>query len=301
MAVTLVTPLHLTATLRVDRHAELGEGPTWDAATGELLWVDIVGRSVHRFNPATGRSGRILSVDQDVGAVVPRRGGGLALAITGGFALADHGATELDTIIPVETDRPANRMNDGKCDPAGRFWAGTMAYSGTPGAGSLYRLDPDLSVTVMLSGVTLSNGLGWSPDGQTMYYIDTPTHGVDAFEYDGATGEIAERRRLIDIPTEDGLPDGMTVDSRGGLWVALWGGGAVHRYLPDGTLDRIVELPCRFVTSCTFGGTRLDELFITTASAGLTAAGSGREDQRGGGLFSCRPGVVGLPGTPFAG
>ncbi len=296
-----MTPRHLSATLRVDCHAKLGEGPTWDAAAGELLWVDIVARKVHRLNPATGRPGQILSVDQDVGAAVPRTGGGLALAIASGFALADHGATEPDTIIPVEADRPANRMNDGKCDPAGRFWAGTMAYSGAPGAGSLYRLDPDLSVTVMLSGVTLSNGLGWSPDHQTMYYVDTATHGVDSFEFDLGTGAIAERRRLIDIPTEHGLPDGMTVDSDGGLWIALWGGGAVHRYLPDGTLDLIVDLPCRLVTSCAFGGTRLDELFITTASAGRSAAGRGRDSQIGGALFSCRPGVAGLPGTPFAG
>lgn len=296
-----MTIRHLAATQRVDGRAELGEAPTWDEAAGELLWVDIIGRRVHRFDPATGRSGRILSVAQDVGAAVPRQRGGLALAVASGFALMRRGATGIDTFVPIEADRPGNRMNDGKCDPAGRFWAGTMAYSGTPGAGSLYRLDPDLSVAVILSGVTVPNGLGWSPDGQTMYFIDTSSHGVDAFEFDLSTGTIAERRRLIDIPAEHGLPDGMTVDSEGGLWVALWGGGAVHRYMPNGTLDRIVELPCRLVTSCAFGGTRLDELFITTASAGMTAAGSGRDSQKGGGLFSCQPGVVGLPGTPFAG
>ena len=175
-----------------------------------------------------------------------------------------------------------------------------MAYAGTPGAGSLYRLDPDLSVTTMLKGVTISNGLGWSPDGLTMYYIDTPTRGVDAFAFDPPTGEIADRRRIIDIPPDNGLPDGMTVDSEGGLWVALWGGDAVHRYLPDGTLERIVELPCRVVTSSAFGGALLDELFITTASLGLTP--DELEAQPGaGGLFSCRPGLRGLPSGPFAG
>lgn len=290
----------LQAILRVDGHAELGEGPTWDAATGEILWVDIIGRRVHRFRPADGIAGPSLTVARDVGAAVPRRNGGLVLAVAGAFALFDPGASAPATTIPVETDRPGNRMNDGKCDPTGRFWAGTLAYAATPGAGSLYRLDPDLSVTTMITGVTISNGLGWSPDTRTMYHIDTSTGGIDAFEFDPATGAIANRRRIIDIPSDSGLPDGMTVDAEGGLWVALWGGGAVRRYLPDGTLERIVELPCRLVTSCAFGGGRLDELFITTASVGLSHAA--QEVQRGaGGLFSCQPGLTGLPPTPFAG
>lgn len=286
--------------LRVDANAELGEGPTWDPSTGELLWVDILGRRVHRFRVAESAPGPSFATDRDVGAVVPRRNGGLALALAGAYALLETGASEPATMIAVEPDRPENRMNDGKCDPAGRFWAGTMAYAGTPGAGSLYRLDPNLSVTTMLQSVTCSNGLGWSPDGQTMYYIDTGTRGLDAFTFDPPTGEIADRRRIVDIPPESGLPDGMTVDVQGGLWVALWGGGAVHRYLPDGTLDRILELPCRLVTSCAFGGYMLDELFITTASVGLTR--EELETQPGaGGLFSCFPGVTGLPATPFAG
>lgn len=291
---------HPEVILRVNAHAVLGEGPSWDPVTGDLLWVDILGRRVHRFGVARGSEGPSLVTDGHVGAVVPRRNGGLVLALARAFALLEPGASAPATTIPVEADRPGNRLNDGKCDPAGRFWAGTMAYAATPGAGSLYRLDPDLSVTMMLESVTCSNGLGWSPDGRTMYFIDTGTGGVDAFAFDLATGEIADRRRIIDIPSHDGLPDGMTVDAEGGLWVALWGGGAVRRYLPDGTLERIVELPCRLVTSCTFGGELLDELFITTASVGLTPEELDAQPGAGG-LFSYRSGLTGLPATPFAG
>jgi sugar lactone lactonase YvrE len=286
-----VSTEHLEAVLRVDAHAELGEGPSWDPATGDLLWVDILGRRVHRFDVAQGSPRSGLVTDGDVGAVVPRRNGGLVLALPGAFALLEPGASAPATTILVEADRPETRMNDGKCDQVGRFWAGTMAYAGTPSVGALYRLDPDLSVTMMLDSVTCSNGLGWSPDGRTMYYIDTGTRGVDAFAFDPATGAIANRQRVIDIPADLGEPDGMSVDIEGGVWVALWGGGAVRRYLPNGTLDRIVELPCQLVTSCAFAGEGLDELFITTASVGLTSEELHAQPTAGG-LFSCRPGVA---------
>jgi sugar lactone lactonase YvrE len=297
---TQIEPDRLHAVLRVDAHAELGEGPTWDPATGDLLWVDIFGRRVHRFNPASGTEGPSLTVAQDVGAVVPRQNGGLAMAVAGAFVLLEPGATQPATTIPVEGDRPTSRMNDGKCDPAGRFWAGTMAYAATPGAGSLYRLDPDLTVTRMIEGTTISNGLGWSPDGLTMYFIDSSLGAVDAFTFDPASGKIADRRRIIDIPPDLGLADGMTVDLAGGIWVALYGGSAIRRYHPDGTLDQIVELPCSLVTSCAFGGKLLDELFITTASVGLSAAELTSQPMAGG-LFSCLPGLTGQPPTAFAG
>ena len=306
----------LRAILRVDARTQLGEGPTWDRVAEQLRWVDILGSRVHRFRPADDRVGPSLATGRHVGAAVPRARGGLVLALAGGFALLEPAADPADVdeqhpsdgpaapdiaiAIPVEADRPENRMNDGKCDPAGRFWAGTMAYAETVGAGSLYRLDPDLRVTTALERVTISNGLGWSPDGRTMYYIDSGTGGVDAFRYDPSSGAIDERRQVVVIAPADGVPDGLTVDAEGGLWVALWGGGAVHRYSPVGTLDRVVELPCRLVTSCAFGGDRLEELFITTATVGLTDAELAAQPGAGG-LFSCRPGVLGLPATPFAG
>ncbi len=310
----------LRAILRVDARAQLGEGPTWDPATGQLRWVDILGSRVHRFRPADGLLGPSLATGRHVGAAVPRAHGGLVLALAGGFAFIEPGTdpaeiadpraidasasapvvADIEITIPVEADRPENRMNDAKCDPAGRLWAGTMAYAETAGAGRLYRLDPDGRLTTMLEHVTISNGLGWSPDGRTMYYIDSGSGGVDAFRYDLSAGAIDERRQVVAIAPADGVPDGLTVDSEGALWVALWGGGAVHRYLPDGTLDQIVELPCRLVTSCAFGGDRLGELFITTATVGLTDAELAAQPGAGG-VFSCRPGGLGLPATPFAG
>src|SRR5918999_4891566 len=188
----------------------------------------------------------------------------------------------------IEADISSNRMNDGKCDPAGRFWAGTMAMDGARGRGALYRLDADRSVARMLGAVSVSNGLAWSADSSTMYYIDTPTGSVDAFEFDADAGAISGRRPFVKIDGGDGMPDGMTIDSEGGLWVALWGGGAVHRYDAGGRLDGIVEVPASLTTSCTFGGSDLGDLYITTASTGLGEAEL-RDQPLAGSLFCCRP------------
>ncbi len=289
------------AELVLDARAELGEGPVWDATTDELVWVDILGRRVHRYRPDDGSS-RTFETPSPVGAVATRSNGGLVLALEDGFWLQDPGDGNggLRRLTEVESDVPGNRMNDGKVDPAGRFWAGTMAYDGTPGAGSLYRLEPDGHVTRVLRGVTTSNGLGWSPDGRLMYYIDTPTQRVDAFDYEVRTGEIDGRRTLVEIPAEVGSPDGMTVDAEGFLWVALWGGWAVHRYRPDGRLDGSIRVPVSQVSSCTFGGDGLSELYITSAATEL-----GPDDltaqPHAGSLFRSRPGVAGLPTHSFAG
>ena len=183
--------------------------------------------------------------------------------------------------------------------PGGRFWAGTMAFEVTPGVAALYRLDSDLTVSRMVSGVTLSNGLGWSPDGRQMYYIDSVTHGVDVFDFDPADGSLGERRRLITIPPGEGLPDGMTVDAEGGLWIALHGSGSIRRYLPDGQVDRVVRVPPKMVTCCAFGGPDLTDLYITTMCLGLSADGL-RAQPLAGALFRCRPGVRGLPPHRFA-
>jgi sugar lactone lactonase YvrE len=189
-------------------------------------------------------------------------------------------------------------MNDGKCDPAGRFWAGTMALDERPRAGALYRLDPDHSVTKILDGVTVSNGLGWNVSHDVMYFIDSPRQGVDAFDYDRETGNVRNRRRLVDIPKEAGLPDGMAVDAEGYIWVALAFGGAVRRYSPTGELDRVVTLPVSFVTSCAFGGRDLMEMYITSGRLTLTEEQL-REQPHAGGLFRYRPGVAGLPPSEY--
>ena len=285
--------------LVLDIGAELGEGPCWDAASGELLFVDIPARNVHRFNPASGALGT-WQFDQQVGAVVPRASGGLLLALEHGFATVDALGDEPVSLAEVEAGNSATRMNDGKCDGAGRFWAGTMAHDSTPGAGSLYRLDVDGAVTRMLDGVTISNGLGWSPDNRTMYYIDTMTHGVDAFDYDIARGAIANRRRLVSIPESAGLPDGLAVDAEGGIWVALAFGWGLNRYTPAGLLDRELRLPVALATSCAFGGADLSDLYITTGWTGLSRADRAAQPAAGG-LFRIQPGVRGIAGVPFAG
>lgn len=287
----------ITAELALDARSAHGEGPAWDAAAGRLVWVNITASTVQEYRPDGGS--RQWDIGEHVGAAAPRASGGMVLAVRSGFAaLGEDGS--VSPLARVEADNPETRMNDGKCDPQGRFWAGTMAYAQTPGAGSLYRLDPDGSVRTMVTPVTISNGLGWSPDGGVMYYADTPTGGVDAFDFDAPTGAIASRRRMITIEHADGSPDGLTVDDEGGIWVALWQGGAVRRYHPDGSLDVIVEVPASQVTSCAFGGKRGDELYITTAAGGLSPEQRAAQPHAGG-LFRCSPGVTGPAATAFAG
>jgi sugar lactone lactonase YvrE len=191
---------------------------------------------------------------------------------------------------------PSLRMNEGGSDPQGRFYGGSMGYDEPPGAAALYRLDPDGSVSVVLEGVSISNGLEFSPDGAAVYYVDTPTGRIDRFDYDPEHGWTG-RRPFAEIPSDAGHPDGLTVDAEGGVWVALYDGGAVHRYAPDGTLDAVVEVEPRKVTACTFGGGGLRELFITTSRENLAPG----EDPAAGSLFGVVPGVQGRPVREFAG
>jgi sugar lactone lactonase YvrE len=230
-------------------------------------------------------------------ALRPRSEHGAIIATARGFVLDDGDGTPL-RVLPDVWDDPTVRMNDGSCDPDGRFYMGSMAldHKNELGRGALYRLDADGSVAVVVAGVTLSNGLDWSPDGSTAYYIDTTTRRVDAFDYDVDKG-LTDRRPLVEIPDGAGDPDGMTVDADGCLWVALYAGSAVHRYRPDGVLDGVVELPVSRVTACTFGGDDLGELFITTSRENLV------DDAQpaAGALFRYRPGVQGMPARPYAG
>ena len=288
------------AELVVDARAVHGEGPAWDVASGCLLWVDLVGERLHRSSP--DGSDAIAEFDQPVCAVVPRAAGGLALALGDGLWLQDpDGAMRrLHAIAQPELPLGAVRMNDGKCDPAGRFWAGSMAYDGRPGAGSLYRLDPDGQVAEILRDVTVSNGLAWTRDGTTLFYIDSALQRVDAFDADPGTGAIRNRRVAVPVPAASGTPDGMTIDDDGGLWVAMWGGGSVNRYTPDGRLDTVVEVPCANATSCAFGGTDLRDLYITTSPHGLSDADRAAQPLAGG-LFRFRPGVTGPAAVALAG
>jgi sugar lactone lactonase YvrE len=272
--------------------AELGEAPVWDAGRRELVWVDIDRGLVHR--RSDGRADTTLDVGQPVGCAVPRARGGLALALRDGFALLTPGGGDAQLVAPVERDRLDTRMNDGACDSGGRFWAGTMSLRGDTRAAALYRLDPDLRVTRVLPGISVSNGLGWAPDGATLYHVDSPRRRIDVYDFDPHSGGIAGRRAVIPVSPELGTPDGLTVDAEGGIWVALWGGAAVQRYSADGGVDERIELPATNVTSCCFGGPDLRTLYVTTARRGA-------REPLAGALFACRPGVAGLPATPFAG
>lgn len=285
--------------LALDARTELGEGPVWDDRSGELVFVDIMRGRVHFHRPGSGEL-RTLEVGQPVGAAAPRRAGGLVLALRDGFARLDTETGRLDWIAKVEADRPDQRMNDGACDSAGRFWAGTMAQDARPGAGALYRLDPDGHVEVILREVTISNGLDWSSDGRRLYYVDSPTQRIDVLDFDAARGAVSNRRTFAAVPESDGLPDGLTLDAEDFVWVALWGGGCLHRYAPDGRLDRVLMLPVTHPTSCAFGGPDLGDLYITTAWIELSPLERDRQVHAGG-LFRFRPGVAGRKASVFEG
>lgn len=271
--------------------AEHGEGPMWDADNHVLYWVDMLAGDILSL-PADGVVSR-AHVGKVAAVVRPRRGGGLAVAVENGFAVIDPGQREPRLVAEAFEDS-GMRMNDGGCDPQGRFYCGSMAYDKAPGRGKVYRLEPDGTVSVVLEDVTISNGLVWSLDGDLVYYVDTPTKRIDAFDFDAGSGSFTNRRAVAHV---DGNPDGMTIDTDGFLWVALFGGSAVHRYAPDGRLDAVVQLPVSQVTACTFGGPGLDELYITTSRQDLPAG----EEPAAGALFRVRPGVSGVPASPYAG
>lgn len=294
-----MTPRTLPAPTILHQHdALVGEGPVWDARVGRLLWVDIPNDTLFSTDPATGETSA-RDLGKAVGIVLPRAAGGYVAAMRDGFyALADDGSPEL--IAAVEADNPITRLNDGEIDPQGRFWAGTMGWEAEPGAGALYRLDADGTVTQMLDGVTISNGLGWSPDGTIMYYVDTPTMRVDMFDFDPASGDIANRREFVTVLHGGGRPDGLTVDSEGAVWVATWPGYGVHRYLADGTLDAVIPLPVSNVSSIELGGPDLRDAFITTAWE-LLSEDEYAAQPLAGSLFRTRVEVPGQPRVGFAG
>ena len=272
-----------------DAVAYHGEGPVWSERWGGLRWVDMLAGDVLSLGAdGTVERRHVASV---AAALRPRLGDGAVLGIERGFALEEASGT-ITRLSEVWTDERL-RMNEGACDPDGRFYCGSMAYEKQAGAGALYRLDPDRSVHVVLANVTVSNGLDWSPDGSLTYYNDTDTRRVDVFDYDRDAG-LNNRRPFVDAGAR---PDGLTVDAEGGIWVALSDAGAVRRYTAEGALDDVIELPVTKVTACTFGGARLDELFITTSREGLEPTA----EPAAGSLFRAVPGVSGLAVREFAG
>ena len=286
--------------LLVDARALVGEGPIWDETNQVLYWVDILSSQLYCYNPATGENCS-WDVGQHVGTVVLRKAGGLMLALRDGFASFDLTSGQVTMIADPEADKPGNRFNDGKCDPAGRFWAGTMAYVDQTTQGSLYRLDADLRVHRLLGDIAISNGIVWSLDQRTMYYIDSMAYTVRAYDYDNATGDLANERVVVKVEAGMGLPDGMAIDAEGMLWVAHFGGSCVRRWDPQtGAVLSQIDLPTAQITACAFGGPDLDTLYITSAANGYTAADFAREPYAGG-LFVAKPGVKGTLTFAFAG
>ncbi len=279
-----------------DGRAELAEGPVWHGDA--LWWVEITAGRLNRLEPDTGLV-HTRAFGAPLGAAVPTaEPDQWLLALQGKIDLLDWSTGNRRTVNAIEADRPDNRPNDGKCDRSGRFWIGTMGTAAAPEAGSLYRLDPDGSLERTLEGVTISNGLAWNGANDRFFYIDTPTRRIDLFDFDAATGAIANRRHLREFDPEDGNPDGMAIDSDDNLWVAMWGGGAVLKI--DGrtgeTLGR-VAMPVSKPTSCCFGGPHLDVLYITSAKIGLDPERAASQPGAGS-VFACTPGVAGTPVVP---
>lgn len=290
-----MTIKNLKAELVVQLRCDVGEGPVWDERDETLYFVDVSPGIVYHFNPSTSTLDS-HSVGQEVGAAVPSDDGGLIVAARDGiYTMSKDGVVE--PFLDVESDRPQIRMNDAKVDPAGRLWAGTMAFDFAAGVANLYRIEGS-TVDLVIGDLTISNGLGWSPDGSVMYFIDSATYRVDMFDFDVKSGRVSNRRAFVQGAPETGMPDGLTVDAEGNVWVAHFGTGDVKAYAPDGTPVARVQLPVSQVTSCTFGGANYDTLYITTAAYEL-----GEEDLAAqplaGSVFSCVTGTRGLRPTPF--
>jgi sugar lactone lactonase YvrE len=286
----------MRAEIVVDQRGMLGEGPLWDPDRQVLWWIDAKNHKVFRYDPSDG-SNTEFDVGQQVGTVVLREKGGLLLSLHHGIGTFDLDTGKLEILCDPEEHLPGNRFNDGKCDPAGRFWTGTMENAEENfDRGAFYSLDVDGTVKKHFDGVGVSNGIVWTADRKTMYYIDSPTRCVDAFDYDETTGAITNRRVAFKVPDGLGFPDGMTIDADDRLWIALWGGFAVRQFDPKtGALIATVEVKAPHVSACAFGGPNLDELYITTARW-LMQENKVDEYPLSGGLFHAN---VGVPGTNF--
>ena len=281
----------------------IGEGICWDENTQMLYWIDLLVNQIYAYD-INKKSLKIIDVGQNTGCVAVREKGGLVAGLQHGIFFVDIETGELTPVIDPESDKPDNRFNDGECDCMGRLWAGTMSKKldsgsgdGTP-AGALYCIDTDLSVTKKIPEATISNGIGYSPDNSIMYYIDSPTKNVDAFDFNKETGEISNRRVVVHVDEKTGMPDGLTVDADGNLWVGMWGGGAVVKYDSNtGEMLEKIEVPAPFVTTMVFGGENMDEMFINTAKMNTDL----NKYPDAGGVFRVKMDVKGQPTYKFKG
>ena len=276
----------------------LGEGPVWHDERQSLLWVDIEGQFIHELK-WPGKEVEMWQMPQRIGMLAVENKNEVMVALQHGLAKFNLETKELEWVSEIEKDINTNRPNDGKCDVKGRLWLGTMDLECNKDSGSLYCIEKDLSVTQKLTGLTISNGLAWSLDGKRLYFIDSSTYKIECYLFNADMGTIAFEKTVINVPVNMGMPDGMTIDEEGMLWIAHWNGFAVYRWNPytGGLLDKI-PLPVPQVTSCTFGGENLDVLFITTAKVGLN------EEQLlqyplSGHVFVAQPGVKGSVANKF--
>ena len=277
----------------------LGESPIWSAAEQALYWVDIQAPAIHRLDPASGRV-TTWTLDEPVGSIALRAQGGLLAAMKSGFHFFDPGTATLAPIADPEPHLPENRFNDGRCDRAGRFWAGTMSEASRDPVGSLYCLEPNLTVRLVRRGISVPNSLAWSPDSRVMYFADSHRRRIWAYDFDIDAGAIANERVFVNLDDHPGVPDGSTVDAEGCLWNAEHGGGRICRYAPDGRLERTIGLPVTQPTCCIFGGPDLKTLYITTARENLSPDQLAAQPLAGA-VFAIEAGVSGLPEPAFAG
>lgn len=291
---------HAMAQLLLDAGALLGESPRWNAAEQRLYWVDIEGRKIHRTDPATGAN-EMMTLDQQVGCIALRSAGGLVAAMENGCALIDTWGSTPRSFGPEPlADKPDQRFNDGCIDAAGRLWVGSLTNDKANPAATLYRLDPDGSLTEILDGLTTSNGAAFSPDGRTFYHADTPTHAVRAYDVDPATGALGEGRVFHQFEYGNGRPDGATVDAEGCYWSALWDGWRVVRLSPAGELLQTVEMPVQRPTMVALGGADMKTAFVTSAGKNLSDM-ERRAQPHAGGIFTFRVETAGLVQPEFGG
>lgn len=291
------TPTEVTKVLSAKM--QIGEGPVWDAKRQRLLWVDIVGQELNVFNPADG-SNQTYKFPDIVTSATPRQDGGVLLTLRRSIAVFDPATEQLETIAEVERDMPGNRFNDGKTDRQGRHWAGTMGdVDWNHPIGNLYRIGADRKPVKMAERICCSNGIGWSPDNKTMYFCESFAHVIHAYDFDAATGDIANRRPFTTVNSES-FPDGLTVDADGFVWSAQPVFGRIVRYDPAGKMERIIELPVSRGTSVMFGGPNLDTLYVTTMRTTLDDTQLA-EEPLAGCLLAIQPGVRGIAEAPYAG
>ncbi|ULC60546.1 SMP-30/gluconolactonase/LRE family protein [Flaviramulus sp. BrNp1-15] len=296
--VTIVNELKNKAILEFDLKAQLGEGAIWNHETQELYWIDIEGMKVHIYNPKT-KTNRTIDTPSRIGTIVPIDSEKSVVALHDGVYILNTKTSEYTLLSDAEANIPSNRFNDGKCDPSGRLWVGSMDLNTKPHAANLYMIDAKGEASLKVDSVSISNGIIWSANKKTMYYIDTPTQEIKAFDYDDATGNISNERVAVKVPDSLGGPDGMAIDENGNLWVGMWGGSSVTCFNPNtGQVVSKIDVPAANVTSCAFGGKNLDTLFITSAALYMSEDNQ-KKYPLAGALFKAVPGVKGVKSDFF--